>query len=106
MSAEEIFAGDAAIIECTIADPDGDLLDLAGCAIEFVLAPDMSAVPAIAKTVGDGVTVTGLLTFDVTLTGADTEGRRGQFAMAARITKAGKPVTVQFADIRFKSAPF
>jgi hypothetical protein len=78
------FSGDALLLQVTVRDSSGSVLDLAAFGLTeatWVLAKKQGAAPLVTKTIGSGVVITtppgndGRL--DITIDNADTEALKG-----------------------------
>lgn len=99
MSALSIRSGDTPTWELTLTR-DGELVNLGGADIYFtakrrVADTDVNAV--FQKIVGDGITVTGTGTADITLDAADTASLDGLFHWDIQVSESDGTVTTVLA---------
>lgn len=94
----EMFAGDTPTLGFTVADANGDPMDLNGATIRWQAARSVnSRPPLIEKSIGSGISVTNaaLGQFDVALAATDTENLRGALYHEAEIIDdQGNVITV------------
>lgn len=79
----EMYSGNTKNIACTIRDADGELKDLTGCNIRWILQKSSTLDGVISKTLIDtvenGIEVVSTGIFNIILSPADTEGLSGKF---------------------------
>jgi hypothetical protein len=81
--------GDTKVLECTLLDGDGAIVDLTGASIRWKLARSVHAPALISKATSDGgveiVAPASLGRFNVLLAPTDTEGKPGTYYHEAEV---------------------
>lgn len=94
----EMFAGDSKVIEVTVKDQDGDVVNITTALVRWQAARSENATALIEKTSdpADGISIVDGAAgrFDVTLDPEDTEDLRGTLYYEAEVLDASKPSTV------------
>lgn len=83
----ELFAGDTKVLDITVKDDEGAVVDITDATIRWQLARSVNAPAVLQKAVGSGITISdgpnGL--FEVALANADTETLKGAFYHEAEV---------------------
>ena len=90
-----MVAGETMTLNVTsIYETTGALVDFTGATITWVMKQGSTTI--LTKTVGVGITVTGLGTFDIALATGNTTGLSGEYQHECRATLADGTVTTLF----------
>lgn len=90
-----MWSGDTKHIVVTVVDGDGDVLNIAGAAISWVLQQNVDSLPLIAKSVDDGIILSDPAhgEFTIALAPANTANLSGRYYHEAEMTDAAGAVS-------------
>ncbi|MCP4897714.1 MAG: hypothetical protein GY906_12140 [bacterium] len=97
------FSGDALVIQVTVQDQDGNVLDLSTLPLSeatWAIAKEQGKTPLVTKTLGSGVALTnppgvdGRL--DITINNADTASLKGTYYHELQLEPG--PLTAMYGD--------
>lgn len=98
-----MFEGDSKVLNVTVRDTLGALVDLTGVTIIFALAKNAKSEPLFTKAVGSGITIPdpegGV--FEVVLDPENTRGLKGKLYYEAEVNDAGTLSTVLTGWVAF-----
>ena len=97
----EMFSGDSVLLNVTIRLKSGNLADLTGAALSYKVAQTPKSEVVVSKSVGEGISVSGLGEIQIQLDPADTSDLPGDdyYHELRSVSPAGAVTTLMFGTL-------